>query len=249
LLTVVFPSLLKGMRIMRIADDHAAASVSPSSPLAADKYCPECGRLFSEPVLGRTEQVARRSWSSWILFGLGASLLVLFGPRAVVSVWAMANDQDLSIQRRALAAAEGPSVLATMVRMEQARTPLELLTADRSLGERDRVAIGLGGVLILLGLSARARQQLTRPARQTIRDESETAAPASISPTARTVLGVWQLGETFVVAACRVLFLVAGYFGITAFVRGEPVSWELIDQVTNRTLGLVSVIIQLTRPV
>jgi hypothetical protein len=235
------------MRIMRIADDHAAASVSPSSPVAADTYCPECGRLFSELILGRTEQSARRSWSSWILFGLGVSLLVLFGPRAVVSVWVMANDQDLSIQRRALSAAEGPSVLATMARTEQARTPLELLTTDRSLNERDRVATGLGGVLILLGLSARARQQLARPARQSIQDESETPALGSISPTARTVLGVWQVGEAFVVAACRVLLLVAGYFGVTAFVRGEPVSWELIDQVTNRTLGIVSVIIQLTR--
>jgi hypothetical protein len=212
---------MKGMMGLRIADDYAAGSGSPAAPTAKEKYCPECGRLFSEQVLGLIRQPARHSWSTWVLCALGVYLLVLFGPRAVVSVSAMANDQNPSFQRRALSAAESPSVLAAMVRTESAQTPLDLFTVNRSPSESAREATGLGGALILLGLSASARQQLSRPVRQTIGKESEAAPPAAVSHIARTVFGLWEFGEAFALAAFRVLVVFACYFGVMPHSRAS----------------------------
>src|SRR5437773_8220325 len=74
-----------GTMAISVAGDHAAASVSPASAGATEKYCPECGRLFSEHTVGVIGQPARRSRFSWGLLALGVYLLVLFGPRAVNS--------------------------------------------------------------------------------------------------------------------------------------------------------------------
>jgi hypothetical protein len=149
----------------------------------------------------------------------------------------------------ALSAAESPSVLATMIRVEKAQTPLDLFTADRPPGERDDLATEIGGALILIALSTRTREQLSRPGQQTIREESESVPLASPGHVARAAFGLWEFGETLAIAAGRVLVVFACYFGVMGVVQGVPLSGELIDQVTNQTLGIVSLVVQLTRSV
>jgi hypothetical protein len=216
-------------------DRLSFARTSRSVPVDEGRYCPECGQALDLRALGRVGRPDRHPGWSWLLIGLGVYLLTLFGPRAVTHLAADAPTHGQSSDPFPVSL-EGASIARVRARAEAAQDPLATFAAGLPREQRDLFGAALGGALVLVGSGSALRRRFRDRAARGLRAEEVWAAPRR-SWVDGTALAAWDLGEAASLTIVQLMLVAAAYFAAAAVVEGQPLSGELIDQVTNRTLA------------
>jgi hypothetical protein len=55
----------------------------------------------------------------------------------------------------------------------------------------------------------------------------------------------WALAETLGLSSSRLLLVAFGYFATAGLLQGEPPTWALVGETTNRTLDLILGVVHL----
>jgi hypothetical protein len=195
-------------------DYKTLQAVATNERRHADDYCPECGRLWIDPLPERSRRTTSFPWRAVLVSVFGLFLAITFGLRTGEIQSRLLNDQ----------ASVGPAHICVAQSDGPPDCPSLMSEITREL-RRDLLATAGGVAIVLVGIGALIRPRL----------RSQSARGTSL------VLAVWAVGETLgIVVTLQVLALYAD-LGIIRLSLGWPSAWwESLDLITDQVSDLFS---------
>jgi hypothetical protein len=207
-------------------DFKTLQALASSQPANGTSYCPECGRPWGTPLLGRAPRETTFPWRTVLLGVIGLFLAITFGQRAAGLV-----DAGSPVCATTVVTPNGPVCFAPVNLgpgdgISRWASLRQSALAGREI-RRDLLATAAAVAALLLGIGALIRPRLR----------------ARSSRGTSLFLAAWAVGETLgVVLSLQILALYADLAIIRLSLGWPPAWWEALDLITDQVSDLFSFI-------